>query len=100
MFTFTSRYYSLETTTLTTRDGREIRYVKRRFVPGAASMLMFAEHTVAQGDRLDNVTARYLGDPEQFWQLCDANNAMNPGELTAEIGRKLSVPYSQETDLP
>ena len=34
------------------------------------------------GDRLDNVSAQYLGDPEQFWRLCDANNAMEPEELT------------------
>ena len=35
-----------------------------------------------QGDRLDNIAARYLGDPEQFWRICDANGAMRPDELT------------------
>ena len=44
------------------------------------------------GDRLDNITANYLGDPEQFWLLCDANNAMHPDELTAQIGQKLRIP--------
>jgi hypothetical protein len=53
--------------------------------------MIIAEHTVEEGDRLDNVTARYLGDPEQFWQLCDANDAMVPDELTEEIGRRLKV---------
>jgi hypothetical protein len=48
-------------------------------------------HTVTEGERLDNITARYLGDPEQFWRVCDANNAMRPEELTETIGRKLRI---------
>jgi hypothetical protein len=53
------------------------------------------EHPVVQDDRLDNITARYLGDPEQFWRVCDANNAMHPRELTEEIGRRLRIPLPQ-----
>ena len=52
---------------------------------------MLQEHVVGQGDRLDNITARYLGDPEQFWRVCDANRAMRPEELTEEIGRRLRI---------
>ncbi len=51
---------------------------------------MLHEHTVTQGDRLDNVTAHYLGDPEQFWRVCDANNAMRPAELE-EVGRRVRI---------
>jgi hypothetical protein len=40
---------------------------------------------------LDNVTARYLGDPTLFWRLCDANRAMLPHELTDTIGSKLRI---------
>ena len=43
---------------------------------------MLVEHSVKEGDRLDNIAAHYLGDPEQFWRLCDANEAMQPDELT------------------
>jgi hypothetical protein len=32
-----------------------------------------------------------MGDPLQFWRVADANNAMQPEELTAEIGRKLRI---------
>jgi hypothetical protein len=46
-------------------------------------------------ERLDNITARDLGDPEQFWRLCDANNAMHPDGLTAEEGRRLIIPVVQ-----
>jgi gamma-glutamyltranspeptidase/glutathione hydrolase len=35
--------------------------------------------------------AQYLGDPEQFWRLCDANAAMHPEELTDAIGRTLRI---------
>jgi len=92
MFESTSRYYNLPTATYTTSSGREIIYVRRRFLPDVSTMTILAEHTVTQGDRLDNITARYLNDPEQFWRVCDANTAIHPDELTAEIGRKLRIP--------
>jgi hypothetical protein len=95
MFTPTSRYYALPTKQLTTLDGRRVTYVQRRFVPPASTFQRLGEVVVRQGDRLDNITARTLGDPEQFWQLCDANNAMNPPELTAEFGRRLRIPVPQ-----
>ena len=95
MFPVTSRYHGIETAKWITADGREIVYLKRRFLPDAANMAILAEHVVMEGDRLDNITARYLGDPEQFWRLCDANNAMNPDDLTAEISRRLRIPLIQ-----
>lgn len=95
MFDYTSRYYELEKATITLQDGREVAYVRRRFLPQPSTVVVLAEHTVTQGERLDNITARYMGDPELFWQLCDINNAMHPEELTAEIGRKLRVSLPQ-----
>lgn len=93
MFNTTSRYYDIETAKFVTSDGRQISYVCRRFLP-IANPSVLAIHTVAEGERLDNITARYLGDPEQFWHLCDANKAMHPQELTAKIARKLIIPLS------
>ncbi|MEL6469509.1 MAG: hypothetical protein AAFQ74_07255 [Cyanobacteria bacterium J06623_4] len=95
MFNSNSRYYSLATATYTTAAGREVAYVRRRFLPAAETLPTIAEVTVTQGDRLDLITARTLGDPEQFWQICDANNAMNPTALTAELGQRLSVSVPQ-----
>ena len=46
---------------------------------------------VTEGDRLDNITAAHLGDPEQFWRICDANRAMRPDELTRGLGRRLRI---------
>ena len=49
-------------------------------------------HLVLDGDRLDLIAHRYLGDPELFWRICDANRALRPDELTAEPGRRLAIP--------
>lgn len=95
MFPVTSRYYGIDTAKYETRDGREIVYLRRRFLPIAPNGALIAEHIVTQGERLDNITARFLGDPEQFWRLCDANNAMRPEDLTDEIGRRLQIPFPQ-----
>ena len=87
----TSRYFYLETATVQLADGKTVVYVRRRFVPSADRFTLIQEHAVVQGDRLDNITAKYLGDPEQFWRVADANNAMHPDELTATIGRRIRI---------
>jgi hypothetical protein len=90
MFESTSRYYNLETAIFITPDDHEIAYKCRRFLPDIRDLTVFIEHTV-HGERLDNITARYLGDPEQFWQICDSNRVMNPDDLTAVDGSKIYV---------
>lgn len=92
MFARGSRYYALATRTLTQADGRVVTYLERRFVPRDPSVVELARHAVTRGDRLDNLTARYLGDAEQFWRLCDVCKAMRPDALTEEVGRVLVVP--------
>jgi hypothetical protein len=99
MFEPTSRYYDIETVKITVGDdegARVISYKRRRIIPSGETMTTLVEHTVTQGDRLDNLTARYVGDPEQFWRICDANNVLRPEELTEEIGWiiKIGLPYS------
>jgi hypothetical protein len=37
----------------------------------------------------------HLGDSEQFWRVADANNAMNPFDLTAEPGKTIRVAVPQ-----
>jgi hypothetical protein len=87
----TSRYFEIETTKWKTPAGKSIVYIRRRFLPSADRFELLLEHSVVQGDRIDNVTAQYLGDPEQFWRLCDANNVMQPDELTATGGGKIRI---------
>lgn len=99
MFEQTSRYQSLETATYKTPDGREIAYVRRRFLPRGEKMQLLVEVTVTEGDRLDLIAGRTIGAPEQFWRVCDANNTMNPFDLTVEPGRVLRVPVPQFEEL-
>jgi len=91
MFAPGSRYHDIETASLTAPDGRVLLYVRRRFLPLDAARPVLAEHTVVGGDRIDNLSARYYGDPELFWRIADANDAMVPDELTREVGRVLVI---------
>ena len=91
MFLITSRYYGIPTAKLETEDGGKFVYVRRRFVPPPERFELLFEHLVTQGERLDLITAQYLGDPEQFWRLCDANGAIRPDELTETVGRRLRI---------
>ncbi len=92
-----SRYYRSGTLTYTTPDGQSITYLARRFVPqpGAPNFATIASHTVRQGDRLDLIAARYLGDPLVFWLICDANGAIRPDDLVETPGRVLSITTPQ-----
>lgn len=90
-FPANSRYQGVETTKHTLPNGTEIVHLRRRFVPHPERMVQVQEHIVVEGDRIDNIAARYLNDPEQFWRVCDANRAMRPAELTEEIGRRLKI---------
>ena len=91
LFASTSRYYGLTVENLNLPDGTAIPYVSRRFVPPPESFQTLQYHTVVQGERPDNIAASYLGDPGLFWQLCDANRAMRPDELTNTPGRTLVI---------
>jgi hypothetical protein len=86
-----SRYATTQTATIETPEGRVVVYLRRRFVPPPERFALLQEYFVAEGDRLDNIAARYIGDPERFWQICDANRAMQPDELTEEPGRALRI---------
>lgn len=95
MFEPSSRYFPLETATLSVTDPnglpRTIAYKRRRFIPPVAEATRVLEHRFVRGERLDRITARYLGDPEQFWQICDANLVLRPEELEEDLGRPIDI---------
>ena len=91
LFTSTSRYYGLPIRNLDLPNGTTIAYVSRRFVPAPERFQTLQYHTVAQGERLDNIASKYLGDPTFFWRICDANRAMRPEDLTDTPGRTLRI---------
>lgn len=97
MFDQRSRYSALEDATLKMPSGHSVTYKRRRFLPQGEKMPELREVTVAITDRLDNIAAQTLTDPLQFWQICDANNCMNPFNLTGNeaVGSVLRIPIPQ-----
>jgi len=92
-----SRYYRFSTLSYTAPNGQTFTYLARRIVPepGAPNYATVARHTVKQGDRLDLIAAKYLGDPLIFWLICDANGAIRPNELVEPPGRVLNITMPQ-----
>lgn len=86
-----SRYHGLPTAVATLPDGRSVVYVTRRFLPPPERYAVLQSVTVAAGDRLDNLAARYLGDALASWRIADANAAMQPEALVARPGATLAI---------
>ena len=83
MFFRGSRYEHVEDAEIVDRDGRTVRYKRMRL-----------GETVREDDRPDLIAFRALGDPEQFWRLCDVNRQPRPVDLTDRQGprRRIKVP--------
>jgi hypothetical protein len=80
-----SRYAHTDVAEASVPDGnggyRQVRYLRRRVLPEADAVVPIALHTVDATDRLDLISARYLTDPTAFWQIADANAALDPDAL-------------------
>jgi nucleoid-associated protein YgaU len=87
----TSRYNGQPVLTHGDANGREVAYLARRVVPPPDRFATVQTHTVREGDRLDTISARHAGDPEQWWRLADANGAVRPDELIETPGRRLRI---------
>jgi len=99
LFPANSRYSGLDTNTFITApdpahpEGKTIVYLRRRFLPPADAFALLTEHVVTEGERIDNITAGFLNDPEQYWRICDANNIMHPGEAeTPGVRLRITLP--------
>jgi hypothetical protein len=85
-----SRYAGVEIAKIEI-GGVTYAYVRRRFVPAPEQLAVINEHVVIQGERLDHIAARFIGDPQLFWRVCDGNRAMRPDEITHTAGRRLAI---------
>ena len=92
MFFKGSRYANIAEHEITDAPGREIRYKRLRFIPETGGQL---GHRVAAGERLDHIAYRYYHDPELFWRICDATDALWPDDLTTPTGCVLAIPPSR-----
>ena len=89
MFFRGSRYEQVDTAQFTLPDGRIVSYKRMRFIPEGAGSLSY---TVQLGDRADIASYNALGDPEQFWRLCDVNRVQRPVDLVDTPGAAIAVP--------
>ena len=92
MFFHGSRYAAVADDQIIDADGRMILFKKIRFIPRTPAE---QGHRVSYGERLDHIAQRYFRDPERFWRICDANEAMWPDDLVDTAGRILSIPSSE-----
>jgi len=91
LFAPNSRYLGIPTSTFVAADGTNIAYVQRRFLPQPSQLVQLQQYSVMQGDRLDVLAAKFLGDAQLFWRICDANGAMRPQDVTATVGTVLRI---------
>ncbi|SEB38791.1 LysM peptidoglycan-binding domain-containing protein [Terriglobus roseus] len=89
-----SRYYGAATQEYVGPDGVAVRYLSRRILPQIAVYSSTRTYTVQQGDRLDNLAAKFLGDPLLFWMIADANAATDAEALTEEPGIAIRIPLA------
>jgi hypothetical protein len=92
MFFRGSRYERVADAVYVTAAGREIPYKRLRIIPDTVAL---QEYVVKQADRLDLIAFNFHNDPEQFWRICDANNAFLPDDLTSESGRRLLISLAE-----
>jgi hypothetical protein len=92
MFTPRSRYAAVADATYQGADGRAVKYKTLRITPATSSI---QSHTVTQGDRLDLIAFQQYGDAEQFWRICDGNDALRPDDLTLQAGTRIRLPHVQ-----
>lgn len=86
-----SRYARSGQLTWTAPDGSAVPYLERRFLPqGPWDTLV--QVTVQQGDRLDLLANRWLGNAEAWWRIADGTNALHPTEPVARPGETLIIP--------
>jgi nucleoid-associated protein YgaU len=89
-----SRYYGARVLQYLPPGGAPVMYLARRIIPQAATYTSLRGYVIVEGDRLDNLAAKFLGDPLLYWMICDANGASDPDELTAQPGRAILIPLA------
>lgn len=90
----TSRYYGAATEQYILAGGTGVMYLARRILPQPTIYQSVQTYVIVDGDRLDNLAAKFLGDPLLYWMICDANQATDPDALTAQVGRSILVPMA------
>jgi len=91
MFFPGSRYAKLTPYSVMLPTGTVVQ-ATRLPTPGLAAVLGYYRR--GAGDRLDQISGRFLADATQFWRLCNANDAVVPDALAAAplVGVPIDAP--------
>ena len=88
-----SRYHGVPTSVIAGPGGRAITYLRRRFAPPPEAFHTQRLRRIRQGERLDQIAAVEIGNPEAFWMLCDANGSLWAEELEGEgVALRITLP--------
>jgi len=90
-----TRYFGVPLAEITLQDGRTVRYLRRRTLPSPASLATVFEYRVVDGDRLDNLAARFLGDALASWRIADANGVLRIESLVEETAGRIRITLSE-----
>ena len=87
-----SRYYGDGVEQITLSSGLVVSYLSRRIIPQMSIYAQTQNYSVTATDRLDNLAARYLGDPILFWMIADANGALDSKRRDSRTGPSILIP--------
>jgi len=89
-----SRYYGAQIESSTLPDGTPVKLLARRILPQPNTYSAVQTYVIVDGDRLDNLAQKFLGNPALYWMICDANGVTDPDELTSQVGRTILIPLA------
>jgi len=90
MFDDNSRYKNAEQYERQDHRGRKVKVVA---TPAPYSRTIVGYHLLKQGQRADQLAARYLNDAAGFWKISAVNDAMLPEALSEQP--EIAIPNKQ-----
>lgn len=87
MFEPPSRYLGADTYLVPDHRGRTVVVVA---VPDAPAQALAGVHVRREGERVDHLAARYLGNAVLWWRIAERNDVMLPSALTE--AREIEIP--------
>ncbi|HEX8261870.1 MAG TPA: hypothetical protein VF547_03240 [Allosphingosinicella sp.] len=94
-----SRYASAPQLVYVTSSGQPVTYLAPRILPQPDGFQPVLRHRVTDSDRIDLLAWRNLGAPTAWWQIADANRAMEPSALPGAPGDVVLVPVAGTVSL-
>lgn len=92
MITTNSRYANDQLVLVEGSDGKQRTTI---ILPEPTSnQFTYTTHVVTAIDRLDLLATTYLGDPSQWWKICDLNPDITIDWTVMPVGKTIRVPTS------